>query len=195
MAVDREKDISAADLAGGDRVAWGNLYAQHNRRVRGIAGQFGYSDPAVDAEDVAQETWLALYRNRSTIDDPNAVPGRISRVAHFRAIDQLKSATRRSKRNPYLPQDVEVGQKPTRNPDTSSPVEEQVVAADTICEAVRVIGNDNQASALLLTLVGYSYIEVGSLQGKPEKSIDNRRRRAVDKLKKNADVFVGKDAS
>lgn len=56
----------------GDQDAWARLVNRYAGLVNTVARRVGLS--TFDAEDCAQNTWLALYRNRGVIRDPSRLP-------------------------------------------------------------------------------------------------------------------------
>jgi len=68
----------------GDASAWQQLVDSYAGLVYTVARRAGLSAP--DAEDCAQQTWLALYRNRKKIKDPTALPAWLIRSTQRNAV-------------------------------------------------------------------------------------------------------------
>lgn len=78
----------------GDASAWQQLVDGYAGLVYTVARRAGLSAP--DAEDCAQQTWLALYRNRKKIKDPEALPAWLIRSTHRRAVHICQKYARES---------------------------------------------------------------------------------------------------
>jgi RNA polymerase sigma factor (sigma-70 family) len=68
----------------GDDSAWQQLVDGYSGLIYTVALRTGLS--TADAEDCAQQTWLALYRNRRKIKDPEALPAWLIKTTHRRAM-------------------------------------------------------------------------------------------------------------
>jgi RNA polymerase sigma factor (sigma-70 family) len=75
----------------GDASAWQQLVDGYSGLVYTAACRVGLSAP--DAEDCAQQTWLALYRNRKKIKDPEALPAWLIKTTHRRAVQMRRKYT------------------------------------------------------------------------------------------------------
>src|SRR5215217_1049941 len=79
-AVDGLSDASLVTLArGGSREAWEALIARFSPLIRSVTRRHRLS--AADAADVAQVTWLQLYRHLDTLHDPARVAGWLASTA------------------------------------------------------------------------------------------------------------------
>ena len=63
--------------------AWQTLVRIYGGLVHTVALRAGLADH--DAEDCAQQTWIALYRKRHTIRDPAALPAWLMRTTQRKA--------------------------------------------------------------------------------------------------------------
>jgi DNA-directed RNA polymerase specialized sigma24 family protein len=67
----RQEDIGLiARIASGDDEAFGELYSRHERSVRGFIKS--RADSSEDADDIAQDTWLAVRQKAATYDHARA---------------------------------------------------------------------------------------------------------------------------
>ncbi|WP_092528566.1 RNA polymerase sigma factor [Amycolatopsis arida] len=73
----------SARAARGDQDAWRALVRCGTPRLRATARRYGLS--ATDAEDVCQETWLALARYLPAIREPACVPAWLATTARRQA--------------------------------------------------------------------------------------------------------------
>ena len=72
----------------GDASAWQQLVDGYSGLVYTVALRTGLSTP--DAEDCAQQTWLALYRFRRKIRDPEALPAWLIKTTRRRAVHMYR---------------------------------------------------------------------------------------------------------
>ena len=78
----------------GDAAAWRELVETYAGLVNSVARRVGLSIP--DAEDCAQQTWLALYRKRGSIKDPQSLPAWLIRTTHRLAVRMAQRMTHRT---------------------------------------------------------------------------------------------------
>lgn len=92
----RSLDINSiwAEVRAGDILAWRVLVQSYTSLVLAVARRAGLSHD--DAEDCAQQTWIALYRHRSTIDKSQAVTVWLIRTAHRMALTMHRNRARRA---------------------------------------------------------------------------------------------------
>ena len=89
----RPEDLIAAIAERGDRAAFATLFAIYAGRVKGMAMRAGASAEA--AEDIAQETMLAIWRKASTYDSRRSTSAAwIFTIARNQRIDRLRRDTR-----------------------------------------------------------------------------------------------------
>jgi RNA polymerase sigma factor (sigma-70 family) len=81
-----------SDVLRDDTDAWRQLVVRYSGVVHTVAARAGLSGP--DIEDCAQHVWLALYRNRKAIRDPQSLPAWLMRTARRRAFHMLKGRVR-----------------------------------------------------------------------------------------------------
>lgn len=70
-------------VLAGDTTAWRRLVDSYSALVFTVARRAGLTD--ADAEDCAQDVWLALYRTRRSLKDPQAIPAWLIKTTHRRA--------------------------------------------------------------------------------------------------------------
>jgi RNA polymerase sigma factor (sigma-70 family) len=78
----------------GDQDAWARLVNRYAGLVNTVARRVGLS--TFDAEDCAQNTWLALYRNRRVIRDPLRLPAWLILTTKRHAVRMLNRLYRQS---------------------------------------------------------------------------------------------------
>lgn len=93
-------------IVDGDHKAWQELVGRYATLVYTVARRTGLRQP--EAEDCAQQTWLALYRRRRSIKDPQAIPAWLIRTTHREAVRMAQSSS------PATVPDEQVDQRDTR---------------------------------------------------------------------------------
>jgi len=81
-----------AAAAEGDQAAWSDLVARFRGRVIRVARAHGLD--AHQADDVAQETWLRLYRNLANVRDPFSLGAWIETTARRESLRVLAGRRR-----------------------------------------------------------------------------------------------------
>jgi RNA polymerase sigma factor (sigma-70 family) len=71
-----------------DSAAWQMLVDLYAGLVLTVAYRVGLSE--TDAEDCAQNSWLALYRRRRSIKDPKAIPAWLIKTTHRGAVEMSR---------------------------------------------------------------------------------------------------------
>jgi RNA polymerase sigma-70 factor (ECF subfamily) len=91
-----EREIGEALAAAirGDRDAFAHLVREHQAMVFSVAYHFLHD--ASKAEDLAQETFLHLFRNLASIESPAHLVYWLRRVATHRSIDESRRRLRRA---------------------------------------------------------------------------------------------------
>ena len=78
--------------------AFAALVRRHGPMVSGVCRRIlGHAD---DADDAAQDVWLAVWRGLPRLADPDALPAWVRRVARDRAFQEMR---RRNRRLPAVP--------------------------------------------------------------------------------------------
>jgi RNA polymerase sigma-70 factor, ECF subfamily len=174
----------AADLAQllklsgrGDESAFARLYDAMAARVFGLAVRV-VRDPA-QAEEVAQESFLEIWRNSGRYDpDRGSAVGWLLTIVHRRAVDRVRSAEASSRRD-------------TTYHDRNQPVAHDATAeaAQASLEARRVRGalsslTDVQRQAIELAYFGgYTHTEVASMLELPVGTAKTRIRDGLIRLR------------
>ena len=136
-------------LRSGDSTAFDELFLPHYAAVYRVL--YRVVGNAQEAEDLAQETFTALYRQPPPVDGPSALGGWLYRVAVNRAYNALRSTQRSQRRLGWV---VEVEQQ-------SDPQDEYVRREER--ERVRAALArlpERTAKLLLLRYAGLSYAEI-----------------------------------
>jgi RNA polymerase sigma-70 factor, ECF subfamily len=159
-----DRDTAALTLAvplarHGDPEAFRILYrAVQPRLLRYLKGLVG----AVDAEDVASETWAQIARDLgSFVGDGDAFRGWAATIARHRALDHL----RRLRRRPATPVPVEALEYLAAVED---PATEAITAAgtDAAIAMIATLPRDQAEAVLLRAVMGLDAATAGRVLGK-----------------------------
>jgi RNA polymerase sigma-70 factor, ECF subfamily len=160
-----DEELLAAHLRG-DRFAFGQLVSRHERRVYGIClRMLGNRE---DAQDAAQDAFLAALRRAATFRQAAAFSTWLYRIAVNAATDQA----RRRGRAHTTPLDPE---------DAGFPLEaatgdpgEQVAAAVAVQSALSRVPEDFRAAVVLCDLLRLPYAEAAETLEVPVGTLKSR---------------------
>ncbi len=157
----------------GDEAAFADLYDRTSTKVYGLARRV-VRDPA-QAEEVAQETYLAVWRQAARYDPAQGGPlAWILTIAHRRAVDRVRSA------------------ESARERDLRFDGSDYDMVAETVTtslEAARVrralasLTEVQREAVLLAYYGGYTYKEVSELLDVPLGTIKTRMRDGLIRLR------------
>jgi len=151
-------------------VAFERLFAVHERRVGLFLAAF-MRDRAM-AEDVAQETFLAAYRERTRIPaDERAQAAWILAIAHHRALNALRGVRRAREAFASL---VVVRRRP-------EPVSSAIGMRDIL---IRTLGPVDRSVLLLCLVHGYTSDEAAVIVGLRPDAVRQRLSRSRTKLER-----------
>jgi RNA polymerase sigma-70 factor (ECF subfamily) len=157
----------------GDEAAFAALYREFAPRTlayaRGIVGD--------DAEDVQQETWLAVYRGLKTLHDPGAFVVWVLRTTRHRAFNHL----RRYRRERELADDIPLESIPAEEADTQPPAFDTIDAA-AIDVAMAEMPPPQREVLLLRFRDDLSYAQIAQVTGVPIGTIRARLHYAKKRL-------------
>jgi RNA polymerase sigma factor (sigma-70 family) len=166
-----EMVVAAGD---GDQAAWSDLVARFRGRVIRVARTYGLD--AHQADDVAQETWLRLYRSLGSVRDPYALGAWIETTARRESLRALLGRGREE----LTGEDVGVDG-PAPDDSDDGMLEERKAAL------ARGLGKLNRRQrALMESLLAEpapSYADVSQRIGIPIGSIGPTRGRCVKRLR------------
>ena len=181
----RMKDLEALIKRAqtGDLDAFGAIVQQFQDMAVGYAysilGNFEL------AEDVAQEAFIQVYRDLSTLREPKAFP------AWFRKII-FKFCNRfiRGKHIPLVSLDY-AGEVPTNKPDSMKSAEHHQMQ-DKVLNAIKSLPENERMVTTLFYINGYSIAEVGAFLELPVSTVKNRLYSARKKLRERMEDMVEK---
>lgn len=162
-----------AAYVGGDRAAFDELVRRYRRRVFGIC--MAYFGDAGDAEDAAQETFIALLRRASTFSGAAAFSTWMYRVTTNACNDMARKRARRPR-------------------STGDDVAQLVDAADTadllanrelgleLERALATLDPEYREVVVLHDVAGMGYAAIGERLGLPVGTVKSRIHRAHGRL-------------
>jgi RNA polymerase sigma factor (sigma-70 family) len=168
--------VAVVDAArAGEEWAWTALITRYQPLVLGIARRHQLG--AAEQDDVAQETWLRLFRNIARIDRPAALSGWIATTARNESKRRLQSAGRE------LPVEPGALPEPADEPDMDSPLvaRERREALDRALDRVSV--RQRRLLRMLMTEPAPGYEQVSAALGIPIGSIGPTRARGINRLR------------
>ncbi len=177
LAADRLRRLMnemVAAAGGGDQAAWSDLVARFRGRVIRVARAHGL-DP-YQADDVAQETWLRLYRNLGTVRDPFSLGAWIETTARRESLRLLVGR----RREELTGDDVGVD-RPAADDGDDAELEERRAA---LARGLRKLSRRQRTlMESLLAEPAPSYADVSTRIGIPIGSIGPTRGRCVKRLR------------
>ena len=159
----------ARRAAGGDDAAAAALVRRYQRGVFGVC--FRMLGRREDAEDVAQEVFLRLFRHLDRWDPSRPLRPWLMTITVNRCRTAL---SRRSKRQPLLPGDLD--------PADASPPLTDAALAEELQRAVDELREDHRAAFVLFHYQELSLQEVAESLGRPDGTIKTWLHRARKQL-------------
>lgn len=153
----------------GEPVAAERLYKRWNPRLARAARRYGMSDEA--ARDLAQESWLAIFKGLVRLKDPKRFRAYAFAVLHRRGIDHIRSSLRE--------RDAMGEQANEGAPAVQESISERMV----ISQAFAQLAPDLRVAAHLHFVEGLTLREIAEVQDIPEGTAKSRIFHARRKLK------------
>lgn len=172
-------------VAGGDAGAFDEVYDAVAHRVYGIALRV-LGDPH-QAEEVAQETLIEVWRNSSRFDaKQGSASAWIATLAHHRAVDRVRSSTSTRRRDASWhaerPHDDTV--------DTTFEEASAHLHTRSVLGALTILPPTQRRAIELAYYGGYTYADVARLMQAPLGTTKTRIRNALRLLRENMDASV-----
>ena len=180
-------DALAASLAGSGVSVDDSLEREFEQRLADCPTlayrvALGVLHNTAEAEDVAQEAMLRAYRNFSRLRDRDRFRGWLVRMAWRLALDRIRAAGRRARRE-YASMEA-VSEINAENVAASQEFERHVACAvDELPEKLRLV-------IVLAAIEGYNTREVASLLDIPEGTVKSRLFLARKQLAKSLQWLV-----
>jgi len=162
-------------VLSGDSEAWESLVLRYATLVYSVACRCGLSSS--DAEDCAQQTWVALYRGRHSINDPSKLPSWLTSTTKRKATRMRTRLLRAIEL--YDQSELSI---PTPQPD------EAIIELQRKAQIDYALEQLDGRCRELLTEIFYSsgdtsYKEIARKFGIPMNSLGPTRMRCLAKLK------------
>ncbi len=168
-------------LAGGDDAALDALMARWQRPVRGFILRH-VSNPA-DAEDLAQETFVRLFRARARYR-PAA---RFSTFLFTIAVNCCRNHAEKQGRRPTVALDIAQGPSPLAGYVAPGPAPDEALRArervDAVREAIGELPHELRTAVILFEYENLSHAEIAEIAGVTPKAIETRLYRARRRLR------------
>jgi RNA polymerase sigma-70 factor (ECF subfamily) len=175
--MDRDDERLMERLRRNERDAMAALYDQYGRLAYSVA--YRVVGESGEAEDVVQESFLALWRQAGKLDaERGSVRSFLLTIVHRRAIDVLR---RRSGR-PERPLD-DAAPIPAATPD---PIEFASLAEERALleRAMRTLPDEQRQAVELTYFKGLTIVEMAERQQIPLGTAKSRLRLALDRMRK-----------
>ncbi|WP_205881277.1 ECF RNA polymerase sigma factor SigK [Leucobacter viscericola] len=175
-------DTALARSASGDRNAFAELYDMMSARVFGLILRV-----LVDrsqSEEVLQEVFLEVWQSAASFDqDRGRARSWILTIAHRRAVDRVRSASSRARR------EERVGLQDLHSPVASVEDHVQVlVDGSRATQALDTLPESQRQTIVLAYFGGYSQREISALLGAPLGTVKTRMRDGLSRLRTEMEV-------
>ena len=175
---DADATLMLAARDGDDR-AFEALVSKHQRPLMNFFRRLGVNNN--DAEDLAQQTFIKIYRNKGTYRPSAKFTTWLYFVARQVRIDEIRAAARREKIRLAVKAEVEAEEAMPRHAPQFGLRDDLQSALDRLDEAHRDV--------VVLGLVQeLPYQEVAEILGIPEGTVKSRMHNALKKLREYLDA-------
>jgi len=180
-------------VAAGEGAAFEQLVLRYQDRLVGFFFHLVHDRTA--AEDLAQETFLRVYRSRERYEPTARFSTWLFRIPHNLASNQKRGAARRreiplgnqSAEDDFRPQEQNLAEKsalmPTRQLDSNE-------MRDIVRNAIEELSERQRTAVLLHKFEEMSYEEIGEIMGLGVVAVKSLLSRARSKLKEALEKFV-----
>lgn len=163
-------------ILAGETNAWAVLVKRYAPLVYSEARKFDL--PEHDAEDCAQHSWIALYRKRHSINDPQAIPAWLIRTTRRQAAAMMRQlrASRMTSEESALVERSPGPDEQAEQQEFDSLIRAAIEELDPRCQSV--------IHQLYLANQRKSYAEIGRSLGLNANSLGPLRSRCLARLRK-----------
>jgi RNA polymerase sigma-70 factor (ECF subfamily) len=178
-----DEELLAAFCDDGDRAAFDELVRRYSRRVWAIC--YRYFGNAEDAEDAAQDAFVALLRRGSTFNGASSFSTWMFRVATNACNDLARKRARRPQRDGTDVERLVEHSGADRTAALVSGVEEQlsqVTLGPELVAALRTLDPDSCEAVVLHDVYGLPYAEIAERSGVAVGTVKSRIHRGHAKL-------------
>ncbi len=181
-------DLNEKDLIRkakqGDMLAFEELILKHEKIVYNLALRM--MNHSEDAQDIAQEVFLKVYRSLANFDERSAFSTWLYRITHNTCIDEMRK--RKGKQTYSLEEDLESedGSMQRQVADAGDTPEESLLRAEQkseILQALDTLSEEHKAAVVLRDVKGLSYEEISEILELSLGTVKSRISRARNQLK------------
>jgi RNA polymerase sigma-70 factor (ECF subfamily) len=166
-------------IVAGDDGALGHVYDRHGSLVYGLARRVTGSTAA--AEEITQEVFVQLWEQADRFDpSKGSLRAFLGAITHRRAVDWVRSETRRRNRETRTAQDAATGAVTTLTDITTDLSNEDTAAR--VRAAVETLPLEQREAVVLAYFGGLTFREVATTLDLPEGTAKSRLRLALAKL-------------
>lgn len=181
----REEQALCARVAAGDEAAFAQIVERYQHRVFGFCARM-IGDRA-EAEDLAQDVFLTVYKNAKSFRGDCAFSTWLFRIAKNQTLNRIKYLDRRG-RAARRRESSEPEERLDRltDPDATGP-DDAIDArrrAALVQDAIGELGEEHRAVVVLRDLEDLSYEEISDITGLPLGTVKSRIHRARSTLAK-----------
>ncbi len=169
---EREIGESLAAAMAGDRDAFAHLVREHQAMVFSVA--YHFLRDAARAEDLAQETFLHLFRNLESIESPAHLTYWLRRVITHRSIDESR---RRMRRRGTVSLDAVA--EPASGERVSDPL-----LSEKLAKLVATLPEAQRAVVVLRYQEDMEPSEIAGMLGIPVNTVKSRLHRGLEFLRR-----------
>jgi RNA polymerase sigma-70 factor, ECF subfamily len=166
--------IAAAQ--GGDRLAFGELYAQYARAVHGIVLS---RVPRVDVDDLVQDVFVTAMQRLGTLRDPESFAGWLAAIARNRATDHLRRAPQTTELTDDLLSNA-IGSRGFSVRNASAPDRLEALA---VLAAIRALPDAYRETLVLRLVEGMTGPEIAARTGLTAASVRVNLHRGMKQLR------------
>jgi RNA polymerase sigma-70 factor, ECF subfamily len=145
------------DVAGGDMLAFEEVYRRHHRRVYGLCLRM--TQNVAEAEDLTQEVFVHLYRKIGSFRGESA----FSTWLHQLTVNQVLMHFRKRRKREQTTEDGEMPRQVARG--TEHPGRMQVMDKITLDDALARLAPGYRAVFILHDIEGYEHEEIAGILG------------------------------
>lgn len=176
MAQPSDEELMLA-LKAGDRAAFDALYRRYRGRLYAFLVRYT-GDPAA-AQDLFQETFLRVFRERARYQPRAAFAAWLFTIARNLYLDSVKRA---GIPRPAPGTEVATEEAPDSQPDPLAALERREVDA-LLRRAVATLAEEDRAILLLSRFEGMRYAQIAEILGTSEGAVKVRAHRALQTLR------------
>ena len=179
-------------VAAGDDEAFGELVRRYEHRIYAFCARMLHDKE--EAEDVAQDVFLTLYRSAGDFRGESQFSTWLFRIAKNQTLNRIKYLERRG-RSKKRSLDEHADDGPKALPDARAERPDDRIAdrqtADLVHEAIGALAEDHRAVVVLRDMEDLSYEEISDITGLPIGTVKSRIHRGRTALAKRLSRIFG----